>query len=595
MILYKEGPAALKRKEVDKPNQTVPFERMTHSQLKERIWQLESEVKRQNVILTSLHETTLGLMGRFDVMGLLESIVERAVELAGTPNAYIYLLDDEKNTLDMYVSKGYYVKNQIYNLKEGEGLGGRVLATGEPMLIDNYANWEGRLREARWDTAGSIMGIPFRSGDKVVGALVICIFDDSRRFTKDEMFQLSRFAELASVALDNAKLHTAVRQELNERIKAEEALHESAERLRAVFECAKDCIYVKERDLKYQDANQMTAELVGVPLESFLGLSDCQLFPEDLARHTRQVDLRVLDGETVEEEITVLKNGQARVFHSIKAPLKDKQGKVAGICGIARNITERKKAEADMFEAKEAIARAERLASLGTMAAGISHEINQPLSSIKMTASSILYWYNQSTARNLQETMEDVGEISKQADKIANIIRHMRSFVPNRRRGPGAEIAPCNISTAVEQALSLVGNQISSHGIRLRTELNPLLANIMATMTGLEEIVINLLINAMEALDTVTGGKKEILVATFFNKCVSLEVSDTGPGIKQEIRERIFDPFFTTKISEHSMGMGLSIVYSTVTSFGGRIQVKETEKNGTTFLVEFPKGGDTQP
>jgi PAS domain S-box-containing protein len=562
----------------------------------ERIWQLETEVKRQNVILTSLHETTLGLIGRLDVMELLKSIVKRAAELAGSPNAYIYLLDDKKDTLDMYVSIGYYVENQIYNLKKGEGLGGRVLVAREPLLIDNYANWEGRLQEARWDTAGSIMGIPFRSGDKVVGALVICIFDDdSRKFTKDEMFQLSRFAELASVAFDNAKLYTAVRQELSERIKAEEALHESAERLRAVFECAKDCIYVKDRDLKYQDGNQMTAELVGVPLESFLGLSDCQLFPEDLARHTRQVDLRVLDGETVEEEITVLKNGQARVFHSIKAPLKDKQGNVAGICGIARNITERKKAEADMFEAKEAIARAERLASLGTMAAGISHEINQPLNSIKMTASSIWYWYNQSTARNLQETMEDILEISRQADRIANIIRHMRSFVPNRRHGPSAEIVPCNINNAVEQALSLVGNQISSHGIRLRTELNPLCINVMATMTGLEEIVINLLINAMEALDTVTDGKKEILVATFSNKCAGLEVSDTGPGIKEEIRERIFDPFFTTKLFERNMGMGLSIVYSKVTSFGGRIQVTATGNKGTTFLVEFPKGGDTQP
>jgi len=195
--LYKEGRPDLKPKHVDRTNETVPLERITQSQLIERIWQLETEVKRQNVILTSLHETTLGLIGRLDVMELLKSIVKRAAELAGSPNAYIYLLDDKKDTLDMYVSIGYYVENQIYNLKKGEGLGGRVLVAREPLLIDNYANWEGRLREARWDTAGSIMGIPFRSGDKVVGALVICIFDDSRKFTKEEMFQLSRFAELA--------------------------------------------------------------------------------------------------------------------------------------------------------------------------------------------------------------------------------------------------------------------------------------------------------------------------------------------------------------------------------------------------------------
>lgn len=153
------------------------------------------------------------------------------------------------------------------------------------------------------------------------------------------------------------------------------------------------------------------------------------------------------------------------------------------------------------------------------------------------------------------------------------------------------ELTPCDLNSSVEGALNMLKAQISSHGIQVSRKLKKEIPRVMAEQCGLEKIILNLLINAMQALDG--AGKendkknKEIAIHTFVEGDVILEISDNARGIDEEIIDKIFDPFFTTKEAGEGMGLGLSIVLSTVTLFQGKISVRNNQRGGATFRVAF--------
>ncbi|MZP30290.1 GHKL domain-containing protein [Heliobacterium undosum] len=229
--------------------------------------------------------------------------------------------------------------------------------------------------------------------------------------------------------------------------------------------------------------------------------------------------------------------------------------------------------------------QAERMASLGRIATGIAHEINQPLNSLKVIADSMLYWHRKGKPADIEKIMENVSRISAQADRINDIIQHIRTFVRNQTP---VDPRPCQVNVAVEGALALLGSQLSSHGIVVKTCLDPSLTQILAVSNRLEEVIINLVVNAMHALDSVERLEKRICISTRqAGSRVILEVEDNGCGIGEELRGRIFEPFFTTKPIE-GMGLGLSIVHSVVTSFQGCIDTVANADCGATFRVTFP-------
>lgn len=545
----------------------------------------ETEVRHLDAILSSLQETSLDIMNRLDYMDLLEAIVKRAVKLARAKDGYIYLLNEEKNAMEMKIGVGRYEKAKMFQVRIDEGFGGKVWRTGQPVILENYSLWPEGLPDNVFRNLRAAMGIPLKSNNQVTGVITISSDEENRTFSKDEVLLLSRFASLASVAMDNAMLVTALKQEIIERKRAEEALYESTELVRTILQSAKDLIYVKSSNLTYLFGNPVLAKFVGKEPDFIIGRSDRELYDPEVANHAAEVDQRVLSGEVVSEEIEINMRGVLHNFDYIKVPLRDKDGRVVGLCGISRDITERKKAEAAMLEAKEAVARSEKLASLGVMAAGIAHEINQPLNSIKVAATGILYWYKHKKKRPLEDIMEEVGDISSQSDRIDRIIKHMRALA---RSKDSLDLGPCDLNKVVEQALEFVGSQLAAHGIEVRLSLQKELPLVLGTLTGLEEAVINLLVNAMQALDLVESDNKKIFIKTEYDPNVVLEISDNGPGVKPEISKKIFDPFFTTKVSEENMGFGLSIANSIVTSCNGKIKILSDGLHGTTIRLEFP-------
>jgi class 3 adenylate cyclase/CHASE3 domain sensor protein len=168
-------------------------------------------LKRQNEYLGALHDTTLGLMGRLDLTELLADLVSRAGLLLDTPHGYIYLVDGSGSGLERSIGVGAYAKSIGYNLKPNEGLAGKVWQSGEPLVVNDYDTWEGRALNAQYEiTIRALMGVPLKSGAEVIGVLGMAYgIESDKHFGEDEVELLSRFAQLASISLDNARLYTA--------------------------------------------------------------------------------------------------------------------------------------------------------------------------------------------------------------------------------------------------------------------------------------------------------------------------------------------------------------------------------------------------
>lgn len=236
-------------------------------------------------------------------------------------------------------------------------------------------------------------------------------------------------------------------------------------------------------------------------------------------------------------------------------------------------------------EAQEQVVRSEKLASLGTMAAGIAHEINQPLNSVMLLTSGLLFWEERGRPFVKERFMSDVRGIYTQAQRIEGIILQMHSLLLAQRRH---KLVACCMNSVVQEAIARLREQIDDRGILVKQVLQPDLPPIHAQPVQLEQVVINLITNAMHALDSADCPDKEITVATGVGERVLLEVRDNGPGIGREVVGRIFEPFFTTKSPGEGMGLGLTIVNSIVTSYGGIITAGNNRLGGAFFKVEIP-------
>ncbi|MBL7190898.1 response regulator [bacterium] len=231
-------------------------------------------------------------------------------------------------------------------------------------------------------------------------------------------------------------------------------------------------------------------------------------------------------------------------------------------------------------------ARSERLASLGTLAAGIAHEINQPLNALKISVDGLLYWGERNMTISNQDLYDTLKLASEQASRIDDIIKHMQALAHS---GENLLITPVDVESVVHKAFTLIGRQIASHKIKVIMEFEPEMPLVQANPTQLEQIVINLVINAMNVLDKHVKENKTITISGEVKGDIYLlSVSDNGPGIPEEIIDRIFDPFFTSKVTSDGMGLGLAITQNLSAGFGGSLYAENIKESGAKFTVTIP-------
>lgn len=324
--------------------------------------QAEERLRRQNEYLDALHETTLGLMGRLQLNDLMQALTHRAAKLVGTRHGYSYVNEPGQDEMEMNVGIGIFEKMIGTKARRGVGVTGVVWQTGQAMVLDDYQTWEGHLAKQGNEELRSIVGIPLKSGAQVVGVFGVAHTDAQRRFDETDVEILTRFAHLAAIALDNARLYAAAERELAERKRAHEQLRERQELLSSVLDTVEDGIYIVGQNGMMTFANRATERMVGAPHQEIASSSyndnrwkittlDGEPFPEAEQPYTRVM----ASGEPVYNvEQSIQRPDGRRIIVSINAaPLHDARGQVIGEVASMSDITERKRAEQELLRQKE--------------------------------------------------------------------------------------------------------------------------------------------------------------------------------------------------------------------------------------------------
>lgn len=241
--------------------------------------------------------------------------------------------------------------------------------------------------------------------------------------------------------------------------------------------------------------------------------------------------------------------------------------------------------EKQQAQSYEMIDKGKNMVSVGIMASGITHEINQPLNAIMIEAQTLIFKDN--NEKVLPESYrERINYIIEGAERINAIIKHIRSNWINNDCIDKKEF---DVNQTINNAISLINQQLKAHGIIFRVKLDPKSVTLYGTPISMEQALINLIINAMHALDTLNQREKFIRLTTMIKEnSLLIHLEDNGPGISDDIANKIFDPFFTQKPKEQGTGLGLTLVQNFVKDLNGKIVLVKEKRKGTHFLITIP-------
>ena len=342
-------------------------------------------------------------------------------------------------------------------------------------------------------------------------------------------------------------------------------------------------VWQKDCEGRYKYANPAFCAWVGRSVDDVLGRTDHEIWDEATANQLAADEERVaLRGTSLQKQSMVNVEGRQvwveyRLSHVINA-----KGEVVAIAGVGDDITERKELEGQLASALDTALEARHMASLGIMAAGITHELNQPLQAIKLSADSIVYWFEKKKTFDPKAIMKALGLISRNSDRIQRIIQRVRNFVKSRQAI--AQTNAVDLNQAIRDGLEMIEHQLMSHGIELVLKLDTDIPAISGDETQIEEVVINLVTNARQSLDLTEREDKKILIETYStDQGICMVVADTGTGFSADALANMFRPFFTTKTE--GLGLGLSIVHSIVTGFSGKIELLTPTDGFSTLLA----------
>jgi PAS domain S-box-containing protein len=256
---------------------------------------------------------------------------------------------------------------------------------------------------------------------------------------------------------------------------------------------------------------------------------------------------------------------------------------------IIEDITDRKLAEDSLRKAQAELAHVTRLTTMGELAASIAHEVNQPLAAVITTGNASLRWLAARTP-NLDEAREAVRRIIRDGHRAGEVIQRVRALL--KKTGP--QKAWLDINDVIQEVLTLAHSEVDRHRVSLRTELAAGLPPVLGDRIQLQQVILNLVMNGMEALSSVADRLRELLIrsGTHEPQSIFVAVRDSGIGLDSQTLDRIFDAFLTTK--PEGMGMGLSISRTIIEAHGGRLWATPHDGPGATFQFTLPMHGESE-
>jgi PAS domain S-box-containing protein len=351
-----------------------------------------------------------------------------------------------------------------------------------------------------------------------------------------------------------------------------------------VFESSPDGMCIIGRDYRYQRVNPVYARLLDMPAESVTGklvadVIDAELFEE----RTRPSLERSFAGEDVSEAAWIPSRG-GRLYLGISiSPLRRSSERVEAVLVIVRDLTELALASEALRAAQADLAHVNRVATMGQLTASIAHEVNQPIAAAIINAQAAMRWLG-TQPPNLDEVSQAIGRVIDSGRRAGDVIGRIRAIVakapPRKTR--------FDLNEAVNDVVALTRNEAVKHGVSMQTRLATDLPSVEGDRVQLQQVVLNLIMNAIEAMSGVEDGPRELRVSTEMDAAcgVRVAVRDSGPGLDPLNEARLFDAFYTTK--PEGMGMGLAICRSIVEEHGGRLWASANDPRGAVFQLTLP-------
>jgi two-component system NtrC family sensor kinase len=505
--------------------------------------------------LSTLHEMSVAATSTLELTEILDRIVGVLQETQGFPNLALMLYDEQAKTLKVTAGRGYAadVAERIQP-RVGEGITGCVALTGEPLNVPNVAS-DSRYIMAD-ESVRSEVCVPLAVGNKLIGVLNV-ESNEAAAFSDDTVRFLSTAAGQLAVIIENARLFQKVAR--------------SERDWEDTFRAITDGIAICDADFNVLRVNPALASIVETPQEALVGKRCFEIFsyctgPTSAScphRHALQT------GEPTSIEVDDLQ--LKKTLHIFSFPIFDEGGEAKGTVHTVRDTTDDKALRLQLLQT-------EKLAAIGELVSGVAHELNNPLTSVMGYAQLL------QAADVTPEIRDDLRTIYQEAQRSAKIIENLLTFA----RKETTEKQYADVNQVLKDTLKLRSYQLTVDDVELSTELDQNLPWTMAAPHQLQQVFLNLINNAHQAVMGSPGRRSLSLRTETDGNVIRILIIDNGPGIPEEHLGKIFDPFFTTKDVGQGTGLGLSIAFGIVQEHGGRIWAESEPNIGTTFVVELP-------
>jgi two-component system NtrC family sensor kinase len=507
--------------------------------------------------LSTLHEVSVAATSTLELTQILDRIVGALQETQGFSNLVLMLLDEEDGNKKLKVAAGRGYSTPVaerIDSKVGEGITGWVAMTGEPVNVPDVAS------DSRYIMADegirSEVCVPLAVGNKVIGVLNVESAEPAA-FSDDTVRFLSTLAGQMAVIIENARLFQRVA--------------ESERDWEDTFKAITDGIAICDADLNILRVNPALASIMETPPKAMVGKRCFDIFSYCTGPTSADCPHRraMQTGEptSIEIEEADLK----KTLHIFTFPIFDEEGDAKGVVHTVRDTTDDKVLRLQLLQT-------EKLAAIGELVSGVAHELNNPLTSVMGYAQLL------QAADVTPQIRDDLRTIYQEAQRSAKIIENLLTFA----RKETAEKQYTDVNQVLKDTLKLRAYQLKVDDVELSRQLDENLPWTMAAPHQLQQVFLNLINNAHQAVMASLGQRCLTLRTETDAKVIRVLVIDNGPGIPEDHLGKIFDPFFTTKDVGQGTGLGLSIAFGIVQEHNGRIWAESEPDKGTTFIVELP-------
>jgi len=498
------------------------------------------------------------------------TILDNLLQITHADSGSIFMLDEKSQRLQFVSAAGARPEHgpNRPSFALGEGIAGRVVAEGEAVLIgDTTLAADFVAREDTRVTVRSLVSYPLLVGEKAIGVLNLSA--TAPHIFSDETLRILHIiaAQLANV-VQNARLLAAQRAQT-------EQLRESERRYRELVENVNDGFFLLDETGRTLLCNEQLSRIFGRTREEIVAADSWRPFlAPDSAERVLDALQRIRTapfGLEEDLEFTVARPDGTCVPVHMHCRTADQSGRIVWV-GMVRDMTAQKALQQQLLQS-------EKLASLGTLIAGTTHELNNKLAPILGYTQLLL-------EADLPEAAQTrLARIEEAAEGAKHIVESLLGF----SRDSEVRREPTRVSEAIDRVLALSEAPLRRTGVNVVRHLADDLPTVFAARPQLEQVLLNLVNNAMHAMEKSDRRQLEIS-AQSAGSDIEIAVGDTGCGIPAEHVSRIFDPFFTTKPVNQGTGLGLSLSYGIVRAHGGEIRVESQEGQGTTFRITLPVG-----